>query len=341
MNKKRMGLFLVILCIILCGLKLGTELFWNGKKSENRDYRVYSRHYVMITGKYDADFWDKVYESALEEGKKQDAYVERLGDNLAVNYDWQELMKIAIDASVDGIIVPGDEEKETVELINRAVDKGIPVVTVLRDSTGSLRQCFVGNNSYNMGQEYGRQVLEILKQNGNKDGSKQSRVLVLTDESKMDNSQNLVLLGLRETLEKEFGKNSPVTVETTLVDNTRSFSPEESIRDIFLNEEGLPDILICLNAVYTQCAYQAAVDYNKVGMVQMLGYYASDTTLNAVAKNIMYSTITLDTEQMGRLCVEALEEYLDTGYTNGYQSVDTRLIRAEDAQKMVESSSEE
>ena len=118
------------------------------------------------------------------------------------------------------------------------------------------------------------------------------------------------------------------------MDTTRSFSPEESIRDIFLNTDGLPDIMVCLNEVYTRCAYQAAVDYNKVGTVQLLGFYDSETILNAVEKNIIYAAVALDTEQMGRLCVEALDEYVKTGYTNGYMAVDTSLITAENVETL-------
>ena len=119
------------------------------------------------------------------------------------------------------------------------------------------------------------------------------------------------------------------------MDNTGNFSAEESIRDIFLDPQEMPDILLCLNEVYTRCAYQAAVDYNEVGTVQILGYYDSETILSAVAKNIVYSTITMDAEQMGRLCVQALEEYRQTGYTNSYMAVDTRLIGMEEAEKLL------
>lgn len=78
--------------------------------------------------------------------------------------------------------------------------------------------------------------------------------MVLVDENRADTSQNLVLLGIRETLEN-VKEEIPVIVETRPVDNSRSFSSEESIRDIFLNSEKLPDILVCLSAVHTRCAY--------------------------------------------------------------------------------------
>ncbi|MDO4260932.1 MAG: substrate-binding domain-containing protein [Eubacteriales bacterium] len=209
------------------------------------------------------------------------------------------------------------------------MESGIPVVTVLNDSTGSLRQCFVGNNNYNLGQDYGRQIVELLGEDA--DGGS---VLVLVDEDRTDTSQNLILLGIRETLTQEL-PDCPVTVDTALVDNTGAFSSEESIRDILLNEQ-LPDIIVCLDEIHTRCAYQAAVDYNQVGTVRILGYYDSASILEAVSKEILSATITPDTEQMGRYCVQALEEYADTGYTNGYMAVDTYLITKAEALRMLE-----
>lgn len=334
-----------LLLMLLTGMTLCLVVFrqrvhkWNG--SEEGAYEIYDRHYVMITGREDSDFWDRVYESALAEGKKRSVYVERFGEDLAVEYGRNELLRLAMQASVDGIIVPGDEEEETIALLQEVVEQGIPVVNVLQDSTGSIRQCFVGNNSYNLGQDYGRQILELVaEENDTEAGSvavkEPVRVLVLVDENRTDTSQNLVLLGIRETLENAGEDGDRVSVETSPVDNSRGFSSEESIRDIFLDAGKLPDILVCLSAVHTRCAYQAAVDYNKVGIVQMLGYYDSDAILEAVSKNILHSTIALDTEQMGRLCVQALDEYVRTGYTNNYMAVDTRLITAEEAGRLVE-----
>lgn len=297
--------------------------------------KTYEHHYAMITDEGDSDFWDKVYESARESGMENGAYVERFGDQLAVEYTRNELIELAIQASVDGIILPGDEEEETVSLLDEAVQAGIPVVTVQSDCTGSLRQCFVGTNSYNLGQDYGKQIVDILNEKET-DQEKKANVLVLMDEDRMDSSQNLTLLGIRETLKQMLGEDAQVAVDTELIDNTGSFRSEESIRDIFLNWNELPDIMVCLNEINTRCAFQAAVDYNKVGTVQILGYYDSDAILDAVAKEIVYATIAPDTEQMGKDCVLALDEYVNTGYTNGYVAVDTALIKAGEAVKRLD-----
>ena len=183
-------------------------LYWLGNRmagGEPKDYSTYSRHYAMITAQGDEDFWNEVYESALAEGRERDVYVERFGANLAVDYDRGELLDMAVRASVDGIIVAGDEEEETTALIDEAVEQGIPVVTVQNDCIESRRQCFVGCNNYNIGQEYGRQILKMLP-----DGV--GRVLVLMDESRTDSGQNLILLAIRETLEEALGNTDGMVV---------------------------------------------------------------------------------------------------------------------------------
>ena len=340
MRRRQLLLLLALFISVAVCLAVFWQRFHELSRNEEENFAAYDRHYVMITEDGDSDLWDQEYESALEEGKAQGVYVERFGKNLSVEYGRNELLKFAIQASVDGIIVSGDEDERTVALLNEAAGKGIPVVTVLQDSPGSLRQCFVGNNSYHLGQEYAGQIMALLDENkdnlaADRDAGHPVKTLVLMDADRQDSSQMLTTLGIRETLERKLEGRIPVSVETRKVDNSRSFSSEEYIRDIFLSREELPDILICLSAVHTRCAYQAAVDYNKVGSMQILGYYDSDAVLDAVAKGIVCSTITIDTTQMGKQCIDALEEYIKTGYTNNYRAVDTRLITSKEAEALL------
>ena len=62
------------------------------------------------------------------------------------------LMRIAISSGVDGIFVESDESDEMSQMIDEAVERGIPVVTLYGDNillTLSVK-------SYNLGREYGR-----------------------------------------------------------------------------------------------------------------------------------------------------------------------------------------
>lgn len=53
------------------------------------------------------------------------------------------------------------------------------------------------------------------------------------------------------------------------------FDTEEAIRIVFQSQEGPPEILVCLDEVTTECAYQAMIDYNVVGEVDIVGSYTS------------------------------------------------------------------
>ena len=77
------------------------------------------------------------------------------------------------------------------------------------------------------------------------------------------------------------------------------------------------------------------IDYNKVGELQLLGYYKSDQILEAVTKGNIPVTLVIDTEQMGRYCVQALEEYLQEGHANSYYSVDLQFVTKENVGQLM------
>jgi len=79
----------------------------------------------------------------------------------------------------------------------------------------------------------------------------------------------------------------------------------------------------------TTCVYQAVVDYNKVGKINIIGYYDSDTICRAIERNVIYATISVNTKQLGMNCVSALDEYKESGHVSEYFSVDILLITSD------------
>lgn len=330
-------IILTILLIIVTAV-MGISLFriYMGSFTEVSEGSLYDKYYVMITEDRKAAFWQSVYQGAYEAGLSEDTYVDMLGDNLTYDYTREDLMNIAISAKVDGIIVAADESEQMTELINEAAAQGIPVVTLYGDNTHSERCSFVGVGGYNLGTEYGQQVLQIIKESEEKPKTK---VTVLVNANALDSGQNIICSGIQDTLDraKEEGKEIEMTLVS--VDNTNAFSVEESIRDIFM-EEDIPHIIICLNELNTTCVYQAVVDYNKVGEVAILGYYDSETIIKAIDRNVIYATVSIDTRQMGEFCVNALNEYHELGYTSQYFTADIELIKKSNVYKYLEGGEE-
>lgn len=347
-------MLLTAVCIVLTTV-MAVYVIWFCQSGlvEETEKESYDKYYIMITEDSKSSIWKSAYQGAYERALEENAYVDWLGDTLFEEYSVEELMQIATASAVDGIIVTANESEELTELINEAAEEGIPVVTLYGDNTQSARCSFVGVGSYNMGREYGRQALEIINERRKEettagitqltveeDGMVQAdvgedgilgstkrpvKVAVLVNAYAQDLDQNILCSGIQETIEQERSEDMEIELSLLSVDDTNAFSVEESIRDIFMEQE-TPDIMICLNELTTTCVYQAVVDYNKVGEVSILGYYASDTIINAIDRNVIYATVEVDTEQMGGFCIDALQEYYELGYTSQYFTADIRLI---------------
>ena len=91
----------------------------------------------------------------------------------------------------------------------------------------------------------------------------------------------------------------------------------------------IPDVIICLSEKNTVCVAQAVVDFTKVGEVEIFGYYLSPYIEESLNKNVIRSSIVVNTEQMGQYSVRALNEYKESGYVSEIYLIDTSLVTKE------------
>ena len=287
--------------------------------------REYDRHYALVVRGGDDSYWQTAYDSMKNEGELTGVYVDRTGDNLPTEYTEYDLMEIAIASRVDGIIYEADDTVDSVVQINKATAAGIPVVTVRADAPASARRSFVGVSYYNLGNEYGKLIINACREAGDRPADEEVSVLVLTDSTMMDTSQNIVITALKETLQKKPDDIPEIAVSTAQIDNSGEFTAEESIRDLFLGNK-LPDIIVCLNETNTVIVYQTIVEMNKVGESIILGYDDTDAIINEIEKEVIYATITVDSKQLGQDCVDALNEYIEYRRVSDYYGVDYKII---------------
>lgn len=311
-------------------------------------YKEYDKYFAMITSNDKADFWQDVYEGAKQTGENMGAYVELFAGDMGTEYSVAERMDIAIASSVDGIIIEGEDLIVLRNAIRKAKENGIPVVVVDQDVTESERISLVGISRYELGQTYGTQTCKlanaILKgEEQDKTGEedpKTLQIMVLISQEADGSGQNLLVSGIREEIGKDSFLADKVVLETYPINDSGTFTAEESIRDIFVGKEDVPDILICLSEIHTICAYQAVIDYNKVGITNIIGYYDSEPILNGVDKEIIYSSVSMDAGQMGEYCATALSEYLDAGYVSEYFTVDTYVVNQSNVKEYMEEQDE-
>ncbi len=337
--KKRIGrqylLLILTLLFVLITLTAGAVFFrlYRSDLVAQAESRVYDRYYVMITDNYKSDFWKSVYKGALDTAREENAFVDLLGEHFSKDYSVEELMEIAIASRPDGIMVYANETLEMAALINKAVNAGIPVVTLYGDCTKSDRLSFVGVGSYSIGKMYGSQIIDIIKEKRREEllesetieDRSQVKITVLVNADTKDAGQNIIISSLQDAIYQGNVTDAEFAVSLAAIDNTNSFSVEESIRDIFLGDN-VPDVIVCLDELSTACTYQAVVDFNKVGEVNILGYYGSESIINAIERGGIYATISIDAEQLGEYSVTALSDFLEFGTTSEFYLADITLI---------------
>lgn len=294
---------------------------------EAEESRVYESQYEMIVGSGKNEFWQAIYESAKKTAENHNAYLEFHASDMGTGYDEIDYMEISIAAGADGIILEFNGEEALKKEIDKAEAAGIPVITIMNDAPDSKRQSFVGVNDYQMGQAYGEQVAALMDENT-------ETALILLDSEKGDFEKSQIYSQISNVvMEQENGENVKIQAQNLMPEN--KFDIEEAIRTIFQSPEGPPQILVCMDEVTTECAYQAMIDFNMVGEVKIIGYYVSDTIREAVNKGLIPVTCTLDTEKMGKDCIEALWEYKQEGRVNSYYNVELEFVSKNEIPKAI------
>lgn len=346
-NRKYNSIFIGLITLVIVALTIVLVIKfirYSRRFGISNDDTPYDRYYVMITDNSKSSFWQSVYRSALETAEANNDCLEMISDNLSRDYSVHELMEIAGISGVDGIIVNADYSEEMTGLIDTATANGIQVVTIYNDNSSSERLSYVGVSNYNLGKQYGELILKLAQEKNFTTDT--IEVVIFADTKQGDTGQNLMFTAVQETVDAEPDEmretHPPFDITIYGVDTTNEFSVEESIKTFLLKDrESLPEIVVCLNEMDTIAAYQTVVDYNEVGLVNILGYYDSEVILNGIDRNVIYATISADTEQMGRYSVNALDEYFRYGYTSQYFTSDISVITKDNVAQYMEDNTDE
>ena len=300
------GVVLALFFMTIVGLVYYREMIRRIGEVQEEVYTQYPRLYAYIAEDPDSQLSTRIYKEISEYAKENNCYVELTGQNLSTTYSKADRINIAISSKVDGIILEGDNSEETIKLIKKADDAGIPVVTVLSDCEGSARKSFIGLNQYTLGTEYGNTLTEIRSQNY------PLSVLVL----KNGTSDDFIIQALQKPITGRF-----VSISSKDIDTSSQFTSEENIMKTLDELNKMPDVIICLNDKITESAIQCIVEKNLVGKTQILGYYDSETIRKAIERGSVYATFTIDTKTLAMQSVNALNELNETGFTSDYSNV--------------------
>lgn len=310
------GIVLVLFIATVAGLFYYREMIRKLGEVHEEEFTEYPRLYAYIAEDPDSQLSNRIYKEIAEYAVENDCYVEMTGQNLSTSYSKADRVNIAISSKVDGIILEGDDSKETAELIDKATANGIPVVTVLSDCQTSSRKSFVGLNNFSLGSEYGEELAAI----GDMNKKYPMNALILLDGDD-GNSDDIIHAAIQQAVTGRL-----IKLTSAVVDTSSPFTSEESVMNILDGLATIPDVIICLNDRTTESAIQCIVEKNLVGKTTILGYYDSDTILKAIDRGSVYATFAIETKTVAKQCVNALNEYNNTGFVSEYNPANYILI---------------
>lgn len=280
------------------------------------EYGTYQYHIAIISEDPNTSFWKDVCAGAVRAGKEYGAYVEQTGDSLVNQPSIEDAINIAIYEHVDGILLRPTEEKKSQNLIDKACGHGIPVITMQKDVPDSKRQGFVGINDYFLGQEYGKRVLKLA------DEDTRLVTVLFPGASFNETSRNWFQMGLSNTVQQD-----SIRFDYQIIWDDRGLNnAEDVIHDMTSGNMEQPDLLICLDEVITQSAFQLIHDRGLSDQITIIGSYISDEILSGIEEGYLDSTITIDPKAMGRMSIDALMTYKQYHMVSYYTEVSTRLI---------------
>lgn len=152
------GIFLVSMVLMLY---YGKETFY--VDNDTTPPHVYDYHFALITEEVGNEYWDLIETGAKEEAASHNIYLEYTGPKKADDDEKLQDLDRMISAKVDGIISQGISGERFVDLVHKATENGIPVVTVDTDVPKSERKAYTGTDNYYAGFIAGQTLVKDTK----------------------------------------------------------------------------------------------------------------------------------------------------------------------------------
>jgi len=305
------NIILVLLLLVIC---LGINLYRVQNISSLSNNLLPPEYHFCFIGQNSVDpYWKEMQQGVNDASQYYNVAVEFNAPRFNNPEEELEYLDMAILANVDGIITHVSSDIGSTELINRAYDKGIPVVTVENDNEKSNRHAFVGTNSYVLGKEAAKLLIEATG------GTADIAVIVSSDYEPDAASQNVRLAGFLSAV-----KDYPnMRVEGVYTSKMGVLSAEVITQTLILNN---PDInaILTTNSVDTLGAAQVIVNHNLVGDIVLVGYGDTDSILHFTRLGIIYGSVMSDPYLIGYKSLETMMDIKKDNYAPTF--IDTGVI---------------
>lgn len=191
-------------------------------------------------------------------------------------------LELAIARRPAGLVVVGFDDSLT-PVINKAVDAGIPVVTVDADLPRSKRVAFVGTGNYNAGYQGGLKLAKLIDSKG--------KVALLTKTGQSNLNERID--GYQAAL-AEYPQIEVVEVGNTDSDPVKA----ATVASLLLQRHADLAGIACVEAAGGAGAATAVREAGRVGQVKIVAMDRDNSVLRYIGQNVIQATVVQQTALM-------------------------------------------
>ncbi|OBY76792.1 LacI family transcriptional regulator [Paenibacillus sp. KS1] len=266
-----------------------------------------NKHVVLIAQELDNPFWRTVEQGAKEAAAQRGMEIEYTGPIRINPSEQMRLLAKAIASKPDAILTQGINEPRYNELVGRAMDQGIPVITVDSDAPDSKRFAYVGTDNRAAGVQMGELVVHGSAYKG--------KIGVILGSEQADN-QRKRLEGFRSIIDKASGYE--------IVDvRSSNISRIEAAKQTKLMLSEHPDIRTIIGfSAWDAAGIVEGLQAANKGKINVFGFDDVEATRRAIAHGDIVATLVQQPREIGAEAVSILQQifagepYAATQYTS-------------------------
>lgn len=288
--------YALVSLLILTSLMIFPMLLTESGAASDTTIMLHERHMVLLTHGAEEPFWRTLKAGAEIAGDEEGMTVEVID---LPPYDPDRMLEAidhAILANADALALQPIEDPRIAEALNRAVEKGLIILTFENDAFTLEGIPTVGSNSYNIGQSAAKLAIEAS------DGKAQVAILLNGKGLEDSRYKSLKLQGFIEQLASQ----TDMSIAAIYTIDTGLFEADLITRKV-LNEHPEVNLIICTDEKRTPGVAQVIVENNAVGDIQIIGFGNMDQTMQYIEKGVIYGTICADGFEIGNAIVRTIK----------------------------------
>lgn len=284
------------LCVgLICSMSLALSACEQTERTEE----TAQRYIAVICKGSQHEFWKTVEQGALDAGEELGVRVSFIAPEDESQIDVQiGMMEDAIADGADAIVLGPLDTERLNDVIDKAVGKGIPVITLDSDVTTDKREATIGTNNINAGAIAARNAAEMMGGKG--------QVAIIGHE---EGAQTAIerYQGFADTIEENYKDITVVGVE--YCGGSSDVAKQQT--EQFLKD--YPDIK-CFYGLNEGSAVGIAAAIDEMGLkdsIPVIGFDSSDDEIEYLKKGVIDGMMVQNPYNMGYIGVRNINKVLD------------------------------